>query len=217
MEEKLTELKVALLESIEEKFSQYRQESRTILDQSLLNTTLVISKALSNDRTNNNTDVDLRYLIKKSLAKTMTLEDMGLFDNGILDYYRHLATPIQKITISSLTPLKLALHFPNVLIEGMVCDDRLNTHSTGLICQLFHNSSEPYNNARLFDNISYNQTNPSCLFQTKFVKEYVPCPFILSILACKSTSKTILECSYQRPVVTAGNICRSNEHVNVIC
>ena len=56
----------------------------------------------------------------------MTLDDVGLFDNGILNYYRHEAKSIQKITISSLQPLKIGLHFPNVFIEGMVCDDQFD-------------------------------------------------------------------------------------------
>ena len=70
--------------------------------------------------------------------------------------------------------LKRALHFANVLIEGMICDDRLNSPS-----------------ARASDGISYNQSESSCSFQTKFVKEYVPCPFILDSFVCSSTKQLV--------------------------
>ena len=215
MDKKLDDLKMTLLESVEQKFFKYRQESQTILDQTVLNATVLISQSLSQDT--NETDRDLRYLIKKSLTRTMNLQDIGLFDDGILNYYRHSATPIDQITISSLQPLKVALHFSNVSIEGMVCDNQFNINSARLICRIFHNSSKTSLTPRFSTNIGYDQNQTSCLFRTNFVKEYVPCLFILSSLVCSDTSTPINACGYQRPVDTRNRNCRSDEHINVFC
>jgi hypothetical protein len=134
MDQKLIELKNSVLESIQQTFTSYKQESKAVLDQTMLSTTRIINKALVTDPKNNETDTDLRFLIKKALTQTMTLHDIGLFDNGILNYYRNYATPIQKITVSSLQPLKIGLHFPNVFIEGMVCDDQFDNNDARLMC-----------------------------------------------------------------------------------
>lgn len=217
MDQKLIELKNSVLESIQQTFKNYKQESKAVLDQTMLSTTRIINKALVTDPKNNETDTDLRFLIKKALTQTMTLNDIGLFDNGILNYYRNYATPIQKITVSSLQPLKIGLHFPNVFIEGMVCDDQFDNNDARLMCLLFHNSTSQSMNAYYAQSIAYDQKNPNCRFKTNYINELVPCSFVISSLECPSTSKTMNECKYQRLINTASQTCRPNEHINVFC
>jgi len=145
----------------------------------------------------------------------MTLHDIGLFDNGILNYYRDYATPIEQITISSLQSLQIGLHFPNIYIEGMICDNQFDMTGPRLICRIFLNSTLISSNIRFTTNIIHNQTNPICQFKTNYVNEFVPCQFIISSLECSSISKTIKECKYQRPLNTFSHTCQSNEHINV--
>jgi hypothetical protein len=214
MDQKLVELKTSLLDSIHQTFTNYKQEARSILDQTMLSTTRIISKALKTDNKYNETDTDLRFLIKKALTQTMTLEDVGLYDNGILNYYRHYATPIEQITISALQPLKIGLHFPNIYIEGMVCDDQFDLTDARLICRMLINSTST---ARFTPNIVYNQTIPACRFKTNHVNELVPCHFLMSSLECTSTSKIIKDCKHQRPLNTVSHDCQAHEHLNVFC
>ena len=214
MDQKLIDLKTSLLESIHQTFTSYKEESRAILDQTMLSTTRIISKALSKNDGNSETDTDLRFLIKKALTQTMTLEDVGIFDNGILNYYRHEAKSVQKITISSLQPLKIGLHFPNILIEGMVCDDQFDKDDAAVVCRMFINSTS---NVHYKTNIVNNQTIPACQFKTNYVNELVPCPFIISSLDCIATAKTLKECKYQRPLITTSHTCQQNEHIDVFC
>jgi hypothetical protein len=217
MDQKLIDLKNSLLDSIQQTFRNYKQESRAILDQTMLSTTQIISKALIKDEQNNETDTDLRVLIKKALTHTMTLQDVGIFDNGILNYYRHYATPIEQITISSLKPLKIGLHFTNIYIEGMVCDDQFDNNDAKFICRIFHNSTSTSTNARFTGSISYDQTNPACQFKTNYVNELIPCTFILSSLKCTLANKTMKDCTYQRTLNTVSHGCQSDEHINVFC
>jgi hypothetical protein len=125
---------------------------------------------------------DLRFLIKKALTQTMTLHDIGLFDNGILNYYRYYAIPIEQITISSLQSLQIGLHFPNIYIERMICDNQFDMTDARLICRIFLNSTLISSNIRFTTNIIHNQTNPIGRFKTNYVNEFVPCQFIISSL-----------------------------------
>lgn len=131
---------------------------------------------------------DLRYLILKSLTRTINLQDICELDDRILSYYRHFATYIDQITVSSLQPLKMTLHFSNVSIEGTDCNNQFTINSAQLICRLFYNFSKGSFIPRFSTNIGYDQNQTSCSFRKSFVKEYVPCPFILSSLAYSDIS-----------------------------
>ena len=203
-----------MLNSINETFLNYKTEAQRVLDQTLLSTTRIINNALVASNSNVSMDTDLRYLIKKSLAQTMALKDIGLFDNAILDYYRYAAEPIEKITVVSTLPLKIALHFPQVSIEGMVCDNQFSRNDAKFLCSIYNKKNGIINHKT---GVAFNRTAPGCLFKTNFIHENVPCPYLISRFSCKDNSLTWKDCDYRRISSSSMNICQNEGHVNLFC
>ena len=216
MDEKLTNLKSSLLDSIHETFKKYKNESQNILFRTLINSMNVIGETLSPISSTGPVDHDFRILMKKVLTKFVTLKDIGLFDNAILDYYRYDANPIENITIVSLQPLKVGLQFSNAYIEGTVCDDKFRIETARTICRIYAPleyvvSSTPV--IRL--NAQYEQKIPFCRFKTNFINEEIPCPYVLNELECAINKKSLKDCDYKR--ATRKDATRFNENIYITC
>lgn len=216
MDQRILDLQGSLLKSINETFVSYKTEAQRVLDQTVLSTMQIINTALVTSDQANGTDTQLRYLIKKSLAQTVALKDIGLFDNAILDYYRYTASPIEKITIVSLLPLKVALHFPQVSIEGLVCDNQFSRNDARLLCNLYNNrTSSTYPNFKV--GVAYNRSAPACQFRTKLIQEAVPCSYLISKFKCTDNSRTYKDCAFERITAASSNICQNEGQVNLFC
>lgn len=216
MDDKLNDLKSSLLDSIHETFNKYKNESRNIFFRSLIDSMDVIGKTLSPSSSTESIDPDFRILMKKALTKLVTLKDIGLFDNAILDYYRYDANPIENITIVSLQPLKVGLQFSNAYIEGMVCDDRFRIETTRIICRMYAPSEFNPSNTPIFRlSAQYDQKLPFCRFKTNFINDEIPCPYVLNELECAINKRSLKDCDYKR--TTRKDVGRSNEHVFITC